>query len=156
VEKLEPLLQIQNTFQYIAALPSVKAGISQKRDHTLEHLSLQSQSCVSSRQLLSCSPSCSPTARTASPSQLGTCQRGAPCRAPHKYTRTQGGFGGFLSLSFFFFYHMQCWTSPIWTIWETADYLLKPAFKTCFPFLYSNEVGLNTAETSYYIRHREF
>lgn len=49
---------------------------------------------------------------------------------------TQGGAG----LFFFLFYHVQCWTSHIWTIWETADYLLKPAFKTCFPFPYSNEV----------------
>lgn len=51
---------------------------------------------------------------------------------------------------------MQCSVSPIWTIWETVDYLLKPAFKTRFPFPYSNEVGLNTAETSYYIWHAEF
>lgn len=46
--------------------------------------------------------------------------------------------------------------SHIWTIWETADYLLKPAFKTCLLFPYSNEVGLNTAESSYYTWHRVF
>lgn len=150
VIKLEPPLQTQNPFQYVTSgsLALCESQNPHKRGRTLARRGLN-------RQLLGCFPSVPPVRPPANSFALTATDAQARGRHTHT-THARTHRGGKAFLFFFFFHHVQRWTSHIWTIWETVDYLLKPAFKTCFSFPCSNEVGLNTAETSYYIWHREF
>lgn len=165
MEKLEPPLQIQHTFKIRYILQPCllwKEAYPRKERKCFSVLVWTARATSRTRQLLGCFPPALPV----SPLTHSFASTATNVRARSQHTQTHTSTDACrVGLAFFFFsfffispppLRVQCWTSHIWTIWETVDYLLKPAFKTCFPFPYSNEVGLNTAETSNYIWHREF